>query len=85
MSLNSLQNFCRVLQILPKHFKFSQYKSLPATEYYSLESSAIQICSGTWWKTLSNAAEYYSLETSAIQSLLGVYAKSIAQNPIEPL
>jgi hypothetical protein len=27
MSLNSLQNFCRVLQISSKHFKIGQYKS----------------------------------------------------------
>jgi hypothetical protein len=29
MSLNVLRNFCRVLQISPKHFKISQYESCP--------------------------------------------------------
>jgi hypothetical protein len=29
LSLNFLQNFCRALQISPKHFKISQYKSCP--------------------------------------------------------
>jgi hypothetical protein len=28
-SLNVLPNFCRVLQISPKHFKISQYESCP--------------------------------------------------------
>jgi hypothetical protein len=30
ISLNLLQNFCHILQISPKHFKISQYKSCPA-------------------------------------------------------
>jgi hypothetical protein len=29
VSLNILRNFCRVLQISPKHFKISQYESCP--------------------------------------------------------
>jgi hypothetical protein len=29
LPLSILQNFCRVLQISPKHFKISQYKSCP--------------------------------------------------------
>jgi hypothetical protein len=56
MSLNSLRNFCRVLQISPKHFKISKYKGclvIWGTQLFFWV--AFQILSGNWWKSQSTA------------------------------
>jgi hypothetical protein len=85
MSLNFIQNFCRVLQISPKHIRISKYKSCPVFLGSQLCFwVAFQIWSGKWWKTWSTAPDYYSPASRNIQSLPAVYAKSIAQNPYEP-
>jgi hypothetical protein len=68
MSLDFLRNFFRVLQISPKHFKISQYKSYPV--FWGTQLSCwveFQIWSGTWWKTWSSAVEYYSLDRVAFK------------------
>jgi hypothetical protein len=56
LSLNSLKNFCSVLQISPKHFTTSQYKSCPVFRGTQLCFwVALQIWSGKWWKAWSAA------------------------------
>jgi hypothetical protein len=67
MSLNSLRNFCHILQISPKHFGFSQYKSCPVFRGTQLcFRVAFQILSGKGWKSLVNAFNHYS---SALRKL----------------
>jgi hypothetical protein len=52
----SFWNFCRVLQISPKHFKFYQYKSSPVFRGTQLLCwMAFQILSGKGGKTWSTA------------------------------
>jgi hypothetical protein len=52
----SFWNFCRVLQILPKHYKFYQYKSCPVFRGTQLSCwMTFQILSGKGWKTWSTA------------------------------
>jgi hypothetical protein len=80
------QNFCRVLQISPKHFKISQCKSCVFCRGTQLSCwVAFQILSGNVWKTQVNASGYYSLESSFLPCSTAFYAKSIDQNPIHPL
>jgi hypothetical protein len=56
MSVNSLRNFCRVLQISPKHSKISQYKRFPVFQGTQLSYwMAFQILCGKGWKTWSTA------------------------------
>jgi hypothetical protein len=56
MSFNLLRNFCRVLQISPKHFKISQYKSCLVFRGTQLCFwVAFQILSGKGQKTWSTA------------------------------
>jgi hypothetical protein len=75
VSLNSLWNFCRVLQISPKHSKISQYKSCSVFRGTQLCFLVpLQIWSGNWWKTWSTAAEYYSLAPWKITTLPAVHA-----------
>jgi hypothetical protein len=55
------RNFCRVLQISPKHFKFSNYRSCVVWWGTQLSSwAAFEIWSATLWKSLVNTPSYYS-------------------------
>jgi hypothetical protein len=50
-----IHNFCRVLQILPKHFKFSQYESCVVFRGTQLSCwVAFEIWSVNGWKTVIN-------------------------------
>jgi hypothetical protein len=86
MSLNVLRNFCRVLQISPKHFKISQYKSCPVFRQTQLSCwVAFQIWKWDMVKNLVNTSSSYSPESNDIQSLPAVCEKFVDQNIYEPL
>jgi hypothetical protein len=85
-SANVFQNFCRVLQISPKHFKIYLYESCPVCWGTQLSCRlAFQILSGIWWKTWSTASISCSPEHGSIQSLAVICSKSVEKNTIRPL
>jgi hypothetical protein len=85
-SANVFQNFCRVLQISPKHFKIYQYESCPVCRGTQLSYRlTFQILSGKGWKTWSTANSSCLPKQSDIQSLAAIYAKSVEKNTLEPL
>jgi hypothetical protein len=86
MSLNLLENFCRVLQISPKHFNFSQYKNLSTfSRDTTLLLGGISKLECKMVKTWSTTAEHYSPVLGKTSSLLAVHAPTIAQNICRPL
>jgi hypothetical protein len=85
-SVNVFRNFCRVLQISPKHFKIYQCESCPVCWGTQLSCRlAFQILSRNWWKTWSAVSISCSPEYGDIQSLAAFYAKSVERNTLEPL
>jgi hypothetical protein len=75
--LNILRNFCRVLQISPKHFKISQYECCLVFRGTQLSYwMAFQIFSGRGRKTWSTASSSCSLTPSGIQSLAAILCKN---------
>jgi hypothetical protein len=55
------RNFCHVLQISPKYFKFSQYKSCVVFHGTQLSCwAAFLVRSGNGWKMQVNTSGYYS-------------------------
>jgi hypothetical protein len=79
-------NFCRVLQISPKHFKISHCKSCVFCRGTQLSCwVALLVWSVNWWKMQVNASRHYSLEPRFLQSSTACYSKSVDQNPIRPL
>jgi hypothetical protein len=80
------ENFCRVLQISPKHFKFSQYKSCAVCRGTQLSCwVAFEIWSVNVWKIMVNASCHYSPAPRKQQSLLAICAKLVEKTPIRTL
>jgi hypothetical protein len=80
------ENFCRVLQISPKHFKFSQCKSCVVCWETQLSCwVAFEIWSGNEWKMQVNASGYYSQAPRKSASWHAFCAKMVEQNTIHPL
>jgi hypothetical protein len=81
-SVNAFRNFCRVLQISPKHFKIYHYESCLVCWGTQLSCRlTFQILSGNWWKTWSTVSISCSPECDDIQSLAVICAKSFEKTP----
>jgi hypothetical protein len=78
--------FCLVLQISPKHFKLSQYKSCVFCRGTQLSCwVALLVWSANWWKMQVNACRHYSLEPSFLPCSTACSAKFVEQKPSRPL
>jgi hypothetical protein len=85
LTSNVSRYFCRVLQISPKHFKFSQYKSYVFCRGTQFSCwVALLVWSANWWKMQVNACRHYSLEPRNFASWHPICAKMIEKKVVHP-
>jgi hypothetical protein len=86
ISLSVSRNFCRVLQISPKHFKISQCKSCVFCRGTQLSCWVeFEIWSLNRWKTQVNSQGYYSSAPRKLPTWHAICAQLVDKKAIRPL
>jgi hypothetical protein len=83
--INVSRNFCRVLQIVPRHFKFSQYKSCVFCWGTHFSCWVALLVGSAWWKVQVNACRHYSREPRDSASWHPICTKTTEKKAIRPL